>query len=287
MDSSKHSSWITRALADDGAVRLVMVEAEHVAESIRIAHQLEGSAIRMAAEASVATLLLAAYAKGDEKLSLQIAGKEPQFRWIGELDPSRQFRGRLWDELLDEGADPDGIDGVLQVAKYVGPKEVYRGITGIDHMSVTAALRDHLLTSAQVAGVLASRVVIGDDGEVVRAVGVLAERLPPDGDKPTLTASEFHARWGSLSEEDVEDVIAGMSARSILGRPTHPLETLPAIWGCTCSRTRVVDALAGLGSDELVAMADEDGGAVIHCDFCRETYEIGADELRELAAATG
>lgn len=277
------SSWITRALADGGAVRVILVEGEAVAEAIRTAHDLPPTAARLAAEATVATLLLSAYAKGDEKLTLQIAARSPQFRWIGELDPSRRFRGRLWSDALDEAADPRAVDGVMQVAKYVRDREVYRGITGVEGTSVTRALRDHLMDSAQVAGVLAARVVLDDDGRITRAAGVLAERLPPEADKPTLTAAEFETRWGSLAEQDVEDVIRGVNNQTLLGRPTHRLETLPAIWGCTCSRTRVLDALAGLGTDELHAMADEDEGAVIDCDFCGARYAVSAEDLRTLA----
>jgi len=276
-------SWLTRALVDGGAVRLVLVEAAELAEEIRGAHDLAEAPTRLAAEASIATLLLSAYAKGEEKLSLQIALTRPPARWMGELDSERRFRGRLWSEGLHDAVDADHLEGLLQAAKYVGQREVYRGITSIEHTSITRALAAHLVDSTQVHGVLATRVELDEQGRVVRADGVLAERLPQEQDKPFLSVDAFRELWGDLSSNDVGPVVDAVAARTLHGQPVHLLEVLPALWGCTCSRDRVLGALAGLGPDELRTMAHEDDGAVIHCEFCNTRYAVGAEELEGLA----
>lgn len=283
--TAEGGSWLTRALVDGGAVRLVVVEAAELAEEVRTAHRLDPIATRLAAEASIATLLLSAYAKGEEKLTLQMAFSGLDCRFLGELDPQRRFRARLW-TASDLPADLDlhRLNGVLQAAKYVGTREVYRGITGIDRTSVTGALRGHLVDSTQVSGALATQVTLADDGSVLRAAGILAERLPEEGDQPCLTPAEFHARWGALDTDDVEPLIDAVRARTVHGESVHVLQVLPAFWSCTCSRERVVAALAGLGPQELITMADEDGGAAIDCEFCRTRYALSADELRAMAA---
>ena len=273
---------MTRALVNDGAVRVIFVEAEGAVVSLCQAHGLEGASARLAAEASVATLLLSAYAKGAEKLTLQVAGSNPQFRWLGELDPRRQFRGKLWGEDVSEGMDLHSLKGVMQVAKYVDSKEVYRGITDLADASIVGALRQHLIESSQVAGVLACEIQCSPSGQVTSARGVLAERLPEDGDKPTLQASEFEQLWGSLGSADVPLVFEGLKAGSILGTAPQILETVPAIWGCTCSEERVLSAIAGLPPSEIQNMVDEDGGAVVNCDFCNTRYEIAGPQLLAL-----
>lgn len=281
--TTEGGSWVTRALVDGGAVRLVIVEAAELADEVRRAHALAATDARLAAEATVATILLSAYAKGDEKLSLQIALTQPQARWMGELDPERRYRGRLWTEGgLPAGTDLNDLHGVLQAAKYVAGKEVYRGVTSVEG-SITSALRGHLVESTQVNGALATRVHLDDEGHVVRAAGILAERLPEEADQPYLAAEAFLELWGELASEDVEAVLDAVNARTLHGQPVHLLEVQPALWGCTCSQERVLGALAGLGAVELNDMADTDGGAVIHCEFCNARYDISADELRALA----
>jgi molecular chaperone Hsp33 len=278
-------SWLTRALVDDGAVRLVIVEAAEVADALREAHDLAPGSTRLAAEASLATLLLSAYAKGAEKLTLQLALEEPQGRYIGELDPEHRFRGRLDPATLTE-VDPTALRGLLFVAKHDGEREIYRGITDLRRTSVTGALRTHLSDSSQVHGALATSVHLDDAGRVTVATGILAERLPPEPGKPSLGAEAFEARWGDLDGHDVRELLAETRRRRLLGAELHLLEQRPVFWGCTCSRGRVLDALAGLAAEELRAMADKDDGAAVDCHFCATTYRVDADELRALADAS-
>lgn len=283
--SAVGGSWLTRVLVDGGAVRLVLVEAEELAEAVREAHDLPPDQTRLVAEANLATLMLSAYVKGEEKLVLQLALQQPEARYLGELDPSRRFRARLWTQGLGGGVEPTMLKGLLQAAKYVGDREVYRGITGIDHTSITDALRGHLVDSAQVHGALAVHVALDEDGAVTRARAVLAERLPEEDGKPSISVDAFASSWGTLGTEDVDTIFEGVAQRTLHGQPVHVLEQLPALWGCTCSKERVIGALVGLGADELRTMAAEDHGAVMHCEFCNARYELSEDEILELAAS--
>jgi molecular chaperone Hsp33 len=279
-------SWITRALVDDGAARVLVVEADEVADAVREAHHLGPMATRLAAEATLAALLLAAYVKGDEKLTLQIALERPQARFIGELDPEHRFRARLAPPDLPDSVDPDDLHGLLFAAKHDGRREVYRGITAIDGSSITQALRAHLQDSSQVHGLLATQVEL-TGGRVSFAAAVLMERLPPHPTQATLTSEAFRARWGDLPDVDLPGLLADIEARSLRGSAVHILDHRPALWGCSCSRDTMLTALAGLNSAELRAMADEDGGAVVDCHFCNTRYTLDEAELRELAARAG
>lgn len=283
--SAEGGSWITRALCDDGRVRVVAVEADEVADELRQAHGLTGSATRLAAEATVASLLLAAYAKGDEKLSLQAALTHPAARFMGELDPAHGFRGRLTPAALDDEPDLNALAGLLLVAKYDRAKEVYRGITAVNGTSITAALHSHLVDSAQVHGALCTSVALDETGRVQTAVGVLVERLPAEAGQLHHEPQAFHDRWGDLHGADATTVLADFHGRSLRGSAVELLDIRPVFWGCSCDRGRLLGALAGLGAAELLAMADEDRGAQVRCDYCAKNYEISEAELRDLAAS--
>ena len=51
---------------------------------------------------------------------------------------------------------------------------------------------------------------------------------------------------------------------------------------CECSQEKDATMIAALGRDEVVAMIEEDNGAVMTCGFCSETYSLSSQELREI-----
>jgi molecular chaperone Hsp33 len=278
-------SWITHGLACGGAVRVVIAEADEVADALREAHHLSPDAARLAAEATVAAFLLSAHAKGGERLTLQLALDRPRCRFVGEVDADHRFRGRLSPSELPAGFDRADLHGLLLAAKHDGHREVYRGVTLVDHASVIGALRGYMRDSAQLHGVLLCAVTVGADGRVLRAAGALLERMPPSGDLPSLDADAFAARFAALEGDGEEAAVQALLEGDLGGERVAILEQRPVFWGCSCSRGRVLDALSGLAPEELRSMADADGGAKVDCHFCNASYALTAAELRELADA--
>jgi molecular chaperone Hsp33 len=275
-------SWITHALGADGAVRVVIAEADEVADALRQAHGLGPRATALAAECTVAAFMLSAYAKGDERLTLQIALEDPAMRYLGEVDPTHRFRGRLSPSDVASDFDPEVLTGLLFAAKHDGTREVYRGVTPIAQTSIAGALRGYLRDSAQLHGVFLSAVELSEDGKVTLARGALIERLPPHDDYPSLEPEAFRRRFGGLETGDVGRVLRDMGQGMLQAEKLHILEHKPVFWGCSCSRERVIDTLAGLSPDEILAMAEDDGGASVDCHFCNAHYDITEGELRAL-----
>jgi molecular chaperone Hsp33 len=63
----------------------------------------------------------------------------------------------------------------------------------------------------------------------------------------------------------------------------QPVQEVQPRFACRCSRDRIVQALRSLQPQDLLQLADEDGGADCNCDFCGATYRISAEELRSYA----
>lgn len=275
-------SWLTHALGAGGAVRVVIAEADEVADALRQAHGLSPTATRIATEATLAALLLSAHVKGQEKLTLQLGLSQPEARFIGEIDTDHRYRGRFSPSDLEQAAVQAGLRGLLLAVKHDGTREVYRGITRVEHDSITAALRGYLSESAQLHGVILTCVELDADGRVSRAVAALIERLAPQEGAESLTDDQFRDQFGGLERQGGAAALADLIAGRLQGERIRILEHRPVFWGCTCSRQRVLDTLGGLTSQELRAMADEDGGASVDCHFCNAHYEITAAELLTL-----
>ena len=53
-------------------------------------------------------------------------------------------------------------------------------------------------------------------------------------------------------------------------------------FGCTCSPQKVTDMLKMLGEDEALDMLSEQNHVEVSCDFCGQTYELTAEQVRAL-----
>lgn len=240
----------SRALVE--GTRILRVEVGPIAEHAVQVHGLSGRAAHLMTEAITAGALLAAYLDEGERLTLQIQAEKPRFGCTVDVHEDGAIRGRLSPETLP---DTDGLVGVMLVLKSVVGREVYRGVTGLDHPSLEAMLQQHLLDSAQSP----ARVAI--EG----ARGTFVERLPGE-DVPESTLDTY-ARAALRGLEGTEDT-------------DQPLR-----WACSCSRERVEAMLAGLGDDTLRSMIDEDQGAVVTCHFCTETVRLDVPQLTALLSS--
>lgn len=268
-----------RATAADGVVRIVAVDVLAAALETQERHSLGSGSARLGADAVVAAALMSAHIKGDERMALQIQGEKPRLSVFAEVDADGRVRARITPPTVRTG--PDGeINGVLVAAKSNARKEMYRGATEVAEANLESALREHLGASAQLDSVLRIRTVLGSDGTITSARGVLVEKLPGHG----LDAEEMRAIsvLEVLKDRTTDEIFEALDAGKLLTEPLEILEWRAVRWTCHCSREKVTGALVSLGAQEVHAMADEDDGAEVSCHFCNETYRFTADELRAL-----
>jgi len=144
-------------------------------------------------------------------------------------------------------------------------------------------LLHYLTQSAQVDSAVGTDVRV-HNGVVTVAAGILVQTLP-GADGKLVDHALQRLEGGALTSMLQQQPAATPEA---LARLLFPSETLTRMdgravkWFCPCSHERVVDALATLGYAEVKSILEEQGKAEATCDFCRSTYVISADELREL-----
>lgn len=272
---------LLRALAGGGAVRMLACEVSGAAERTRRAHGLGVHAARLAAEGVVATVLLSAYVKGRERLTLQLDGSRPRVAFWGEVDGAGHVRARLTPPDLVPRED-DRIEGMLLAMKSDGTREVYRGHTLVEDEPLEAALGRHLALSGQTAVLLRVSVEQDPSGEITLAGGAMLERLPEDPAHPSLDEAGFEARYGVLREVPAALLLAGLPSDRLLDEHLHVLERRPVVWQCRCSQEKVEATLGGLGETALREMIEEDHGAEVTCHFCNTVYQVSEARLRAL-----
>ena len=281
MSEESEGGSLFRAVAADGAVRIIAVEVTAAADETRERHTLGPGSARVGADAVVAAALMSAHVKGDERMTLQIQGSDPRIAVYAEVDSEGVVRARVTPSDARPG-DNGEISGVLVAAKANAQQEMYRGATEISDGNLEAALTEHLGASAQLDSVLRIRSSVVE-GRVVAARGVLVEKLPGHADD---TAGELRAIsvLEVLRDRSTEEILEAIDRHELLGEPIDVLEWRSVRWRCRCSRQKVESTLIALGHEELEVMAAEDGGASVSCHFCNEDYRFTAGELRALAA---
>jgi len=274
-----------RGFVGGRTARFLAAEVAKLADLAREQHGLEAAAAKVCAEAMVATLLMSAWVKGRERITVQVQAAQPKFAFVADADAEAGIRARFSPPRI-RSADT-GIDGYLHAIRADVKKEIYRGITALDGRTIEAALSAHLHDSEQVEGILRIGVKQDDDGRITFAGGILVERLPEHDELPWMTPEDFTHTFSALHDQPVDDLLVALAFGKIAGQEVELLENRKAHWRCDCSMDRIEGMLRSLGREELVAMREEDGQAEVVCHFCNVPYTVTGQRLGELAAALG
>ncbi len=255
---------LQRGILADGAMRGLRVEVEDIARYGAELHGLDEAAAAWFREGLVCAGLMSAWLDDGERLTLQVQASAPRFAFTADVDHDGGVRARMTPSALASWGSEARVEGVLLVLKSVVGREVYRGATEVAHDSFAAMLHDHFEKSAQAP----ARIVV-DGGR-----GAFVERLAGEG-----RDDELDALFG---DDEVE--VLDTHAQALLDAfPQRASVTdQPLFWRCACSRDRVIGMLAALDPTAIREMIDEDGGAVVTCNFCTRRVEVSAAELEAM-----
>lgn len=273
MRDELHIGRFVAALTAQGRVRVMAVVVDGPADVLRERHDLQADGGRLAAEALVASLLLAAHIKGEERLTVDIQAENPRFAIVIDVNADGTVRGRLRPpDVVCAGS----FSGLLSVGKSLGRKELYRGVSEIRGESLERALNRYLLDSQQTDARVRVRAELDDDGHVVFAAGLLVERLPD------MPADDFAAQFDGALAGDFRELMTAFAFGQIAGETVEVLGARDIHFSCPCSAERVGAMLRTLGREEVSTILAEQGRAEVICHFCNEVYEFDGAALEAM-----
>lgn len=273
---SKPEGRLIRALAHEQKLRVLAVVADQPVNDIVQRHGLSGRAAEICAEGVVASLLMSAHIKGDERLMVQVQGELPRFSFMADVRPDGRVRARLRPTLLPESTQ---LSGALLAAKWLGQKEVYRGAARVQE-TWERSLENYLSDSQQSVGLVRLGAKLDAEGRVVFASGLLVEAVGGSG----VDKAAFEALVGPLRTADLGEVMTVFAFGQLQGSPVEVLEARDVVVNCGSTRPRIEAMLRSLGPAELQGILEDQGQAEVTCDWCNDTVVIGAERLREMIA---
>jgi molecular chaperone Hsp33 len=278
-----------------GIALVAGITTELVAE-IRDRHDLWPTATAAVGRLTTGAALLASGLKGDERVSLQMAGDGPlgtiaSDAWLLD-ERTVGARGYARNGLVELPVDARGKfnvagaigAGSLQVTRSSEVGQPYVGVVPIHSGEIAEDLAFYLAQSEQIPSVVALGVLANPSG-VVAAGGVIARALP-GADERALEELERRA----AEMPPVTQLIAGRASPEVLLRQLagdlelRAQRSMDVRFACRCTREKVEAVLRGLGSEELLELTREREQTEAICEFCKTRYVFSGEELRELAA---
>jgi len=305
------------------SLRLALCDATVAAESGRKRWGIDDPlAAALYAKALVASVLLSAFLKGEERSILHIvcsAPDAPVRELYSECAQLGEVRGYAVGPALKRGGAPAGWDGRLGAGSLSVTRVLYgaatpmRSAVAISAGDVEAELRAFWALSEQrEARVVLDASARAGTGELHFAGGVLVEPLAAGGGRGAggapAAAAAAPAEGPPLPR--LADLLAGgaplasaagafaaefQGAPILRGADAEPragaLQRVPLDFFCRCSADRFLAKLLGAAPPELLDQmaAEEEGGvaARLECHFCNAAFSFSAAQLNSARGAAG
>ncbi len=285
--------FLTRSLArrsqdNKPTLRLITVETTALCAQACEVHKLAPLATIAFSRALTGGVLLAALAKSERNINLQISGHGPLGSIFVDADPSGTVRGYVSKNpalLPAEGPRPKvgyafGDGGFVNVLRADASNNYFRGTVVLKSGEIDEDIAEYLASSEQVESLILLDTVV-EQNKIVRAGGLLLQVLPGE-EAQTLETERGLLPPGALytALQSGSDWSTALTQTLKLERSV--LEQSEVSWRCTCSENRVMAALLATGVDELNDIISKEAKAEISCDFCRKEYIFDREQLVKL-----
>lgn len=283
---------LIKTIAHSGSFRAFVLDATQTVRQAQEKHHTLSSSTVALGRTLIANLILAANQKGDSKVTVKVIGDSSFGHIISVADTNGQVKGYIQNPDVDVKKTATGEvlvgpfmgNGHFIVITDYGTGNPYTSTTPLITGEIGEDFAYYLTESEQTPSAVGLNVLLDEEDQVKVAGGFMLQVLPGASD-------EEIARY-----EKRLQVMPAIS--TLLASENHTNALLAAIYGeepykvlseetigftCDCSRERFEGALITLGKAELLAMAKEDQGAEINCQFCGNRYHFTENELEVLS----
>ena len=286
------SDHIIRGMAANNQVRFFAGTTRDIVETARSIHNTSPVATAALGRLLTAGALMGAQCKNEsDVLTLQIQCNGPIGGLTVTADAHSRVKGYVNNpNVILHANDKGKLDvakaldlGVLSVIKDIGLKEPYVGQTQLVSGEIAEDLTYYFATSEQIPTSVALGVLMEKDNTVKQAGGFIVQ-LMPFADEETIQALED--RISKITS--VTDMLEkGMTPEDILKEVMGDMDVeftdkIDTQFKCTCSKEKIVKALAGLSNKELDEIINDGKAIEVKCDFCNTTYKFSVEELKTL-----
>lgn len=281
------------ATAYNSMVRIYVAKTNNLVETARNIHETWPTATAALGRLLTASAMMSYMYDGDNDLSIKVEGDGPIGQMIVESNSVGELRAVIKNpEVYLKYNDSNKLavgkavgNGLLTVRRNPHLKNSFSSSVNLINGEIAEDLTYYFYLSEQTSSSVGLGVLVNEDQSVKQAGGFILQLLPGATDQ-IITQIEKVL-------EEITSVTAlfenGLDTRGLLtklaGGTEKILDEKPVRYFCGCSKDYYFEALQKLDNAVLDEMIDEDGGAEIICQYCKNKYHFSVDELHKIKAS--
>lgn len=280
---------INRFIFENLPIRGELIRLNESYRSIVDQHIYPTAVKHLLGEAIGVAGLLSAILKYDGRLSVQFRGEGALKLLLAQSDNEFNVRGLAkWDgDITYQQLLASFKQGVLAIM--LGSeknKNQYQGVVSWRGHSLADSIEGYFQESEQ----LPTKIWLFVDEQVVS--GFLLQAMPMTGDSgKDIDPEVAHSHWARIVQQantlltpyDLHHSPCETFLQQLF--PSESIRLFPSVpiaFGCTCTRTRGVDAIKIIGKEEAEAELKNNRAVVVTCDFCNKEYFFDANDIANI-----
>jgi molecular chaperone Hsp33 len=280
-----------RFLFEDTPIRGELTQLETSLHDVFSKHNYPKSIEALLGQFMAAAAMLSDTIKFDGTLSLQARGAGQVRTIMAECRDNRALRAIA--QYNDDFDESGSLLGEGQMAITIEPTKGkrYQGIVPINdsELSLAAVLEDYFQQSEQIR----TRIWLFSNAK--QAAGLMIQAMPSSASESSLSEDSDLETWNRiihLASTTSEEEILSLEPETMLNRLFHEetVRVYPARsleFECTCSKDKTANAIRTLGDVEALDIVKEMGHIDLDCQFCREKYAFGPEDVVEIFKEEG
>jgi len=274
MTESQPTTRVIRALSADRHIRLAVLDARPLWDSVRRGHpHLESEACACLVELLASTLLLQSRSMFVERLQVLVRGAGRAQAVVADSWPDGMVRGML--DVVEGPADGTWIEapGLLQVMRSGAKGEPYIGKLPLVEGGISTQIEAYLQQSEQIQASLS----VWCDPATGEGGGLMVEPLPacpPERMRhlvEALDGLDVVPNWERDPEFLIRWINQGEGATQL---STHEIE-----YRCRCAKEALLEALGRFSREKIEEIFAEGSPAEVRCDYCGKVFAIHREEV--------
>lgn len=285
-------SYILRATAKDGDVRIFAAITTGMVEKARQIHNLSPTASAALGRLLTAGSIMGVMLKGDkDTLTLSINGGGEAGNLVVVANSQGNVKGYISNPFVDPPLNSKGkldvgkaigVNGTLNVIKDLGLKEPYSSQVAIRTGEIGDDIAYYFTVSEQTPSAVVVGVKVDTDVTIKSAGGLIIQMMPGSdpmlADIITYRLEEIPPLSTLIGDGKTGEAILNMLFDDM---DLKILDRIEVDYVCDCSRERVEGALISMGKQELESLKEEEN-IEIQCHFCNTKYSFTKKDIESL-----
>lgn len=298
MDSAEdiRDKWLlrdrmTHAVTEGDNIRAVVIQGTDLVKDAISRHNLNPLSGLIMGEMLLSALMLTAFLKGEDRVSLRIDSSGSVRGGVAEAIATGEVRGYLFHEAIprDNLARNELVEnaigiGVLQVTRFLANGKVHTGTVELRRSQLSYDLAYYFMQSEQIPTAVKLDVQFNEDMSLKHAVGLFLQAMPGATEEEIIAVEQNiinHPQIGAelSSSHDPVEVLS----RILAPRQFNVLAKKQVNFFCRCSHERFYNHIKLLPLEDLEEMV-ADGEQKVICQYCKTEYVYSTEDLQKAVA---